>query len=167
MAVRKQVKGTVKAKDPTAIINNETFINLKEVSSNFQDGFEKAKITKIEGVAPVNTPTGLTQRAKVEFEVYMDDGNIKTLVQNFLLINHPNQPFYQILMTVAGKSYGVTPNDIIDKEVGIEIRNDKSEAGIFARVVSVFSIDELEESNNEAFDMQKPNIDSNIEQYDV
>lgn len=167
MAVRKQVKATVTAKNPTAIINNETFITLKQVGSNFQDGFEKAKITKIEGIAPVNTATGLTQRAKVEFEVHMDDENVKTLVQNFLLINHPNQQFYQMLMTTAGRIDGVTPNDIIGKEVGIEIRNDKSEAGIFARVVSVFSIDELEEGNNEAFDMQEPNIDNNIEEYDV
>lgn len=167
MAVRKQVKGTVKAKNPTAIINNETVITLKEVSSNFQDGFEKAKITKIEGVTPVNTATGLTQRVRVEFEVYTDDENIKTLVQNFLLINHPKQQLYQLLMTIAGRTDSVTPNDIIGKEVAIEIRNDKSEAGTFARVISVFSIDELEEDNNEAFDMQKSNIDNNVEEYDV
>lgn len=169
MAIRRQATATgiVRPKNPTPIINNETFITLKQVSSNFQDGFEKAKITKIEGIAPVNTATGLTQRAKVEFEVYMDDGNIKTLVQNFLLINHPKQPFYQLLMTIADKIDGVTPNDIIGKEVAIEIRNDKSEAGTFARVISVFSIDELEEDNNETFDMQKSNIDNNIQEYDV
>jgi len=166
MAVRKQVKATVTAKNPTAIIYNETFITLKKVGSNFQDGFEKAKITKIEGISPVNAPTGLTQRAKVEFEVYMDDGNIKTLVQNFLLINHPKQPFYQLLMTIAGRSDGITPDDIIGKEVAIEIRNDKSEAGIFARVVSIFSVDELEEDNNETFDMQEPNVDNSIEKYE-
>ena len=120
MAIKKIVSGKVKPKSPTQLINNDTILTLRQAYSTFNDGeVRKAKIMGITATSPVKTPTGITQRAKVEFGIYMDDAYMKTMFQNFLLIHYPSQPMYQLLMATAGRIEGVTPNDIIGKEVGI------------------------------------------------
>ena len=74
MAVRKIVSGSVKSRDGIPSNNNGLVISLKKPCSIFEDGeILKAKVISIEGTSPVNTATGLTQRVKVEFEVYMND----------------------------------------------------------------------------------------------
>ncbi|MGG7196045.1 hypothetical protein ACQPUL_21200 [Clostridium butyricum] len=167
MAVRKIVSGSVKSRDGIPSNNNGLVISLKKPCSIFEDGeILKAKVISIEGTSPVNTATGLTQRVKVEFEVYMNDGNIRKLVQNFLLIEHDNQPFYQLLMTTVGRTDGVTPNDLIGQEVGIQIGNSKAESGTFSNVVAIVSLDELEEENNKTFNLEKQNIEDNVQEYE-
>lgn len=159
MAIRKQVSGTgiVKPKNPTPIINEKTPINLKKATSNVGDGAEKAKIISFEGTTPVKTTTGITERAKVGFEIYMDNGTMKTLSNNLLLINHPNQPIYKLFMTVVGRVDNVTPKDVIGKEVGIEIKNTTTETGTYSNVVDIFSVDELEDDCNEVIELQDTN----------
>lgn len=166
MAVRKIVSGSVKSKVVTPLINEQTPISLKKVTntSDLLNGAEKAKIVNFEGTTSVNTATGLTPRAKVGFEIYIGNGTIRPLSQNFLLINHPNQPIYKLFMTTVGRVDNVIPKDIIGKEVGIEIKSVTTEAGTFSNVVDIFSVDELEDDCNEAIQLQ--NIDNNIEEYD-
>lgn len=167
MAVRKIVSGSVKYRDGILSNNNGLVISLKKPCSIFEDGaILKAKVISIEATSPVNTATGLTQRVKVEFEVYMNDGSIRKLVQNFLLIEHDNQPFYQLLMATVGRTDGVTPNELIGQEVGIEIGNSKVESGTFSNVIAIVSVDELEEDNNETFNLQNQNIDNNVEEHE-
>lgn len=167
MAIKKILSGKVKPKSLIELIDNDTILKLRQAYSTFNDGeIRKAKIKGITATSPVKTPTGITQRAKVEFGIYMDDGDIKTMFQNFLLIQYPSQPMYQLLMATAGRIEDVTPNDIIGKEVGIEIRNNKTETGTFPNISSIFSVDELVEENSETFKLQKQNIDDNVQEYE-
>lgn len=164
MAIRKQVQATVRPKSPTPVINEETLITLHQAYVGFQDGFQEAEIMKIQGISPVETAIGLTQRIKVEFGVYMEDGSIKRLPQNFLLINHRNQQSYKLLMTTAGRVENVTPKDIIGKRVGIEIKNVKTETGVFPNVVDIFNVDELEDDSNVTIQLE--DVENSIEEYE-
>lgn len=166
MAIRKQVSATgkVQQKNPTPIINEQTPIVLKGINSNFADGTEKAEIISFNGISPVETKLGLTQRVKVEFGVFMEDESVKRLPQNFLLINHPNQNIHKLLMSAIGRVENVTPKDIIGKKVGIEIKNVKTETGVFPNVVDIFNVDELEDDCNVTIQLE--DVDNNIEEYE-
>ncbi|EHI96911.1 hypothetical protein CDLVIII_0173 [Clostridium sp. DL-VIII] len=158
------VKKVNRVKGPTPIISEQTAIVLKKVVSNLENGVGKAKIISFEGTTPVNTATGTIPRAKVGFEIYMNNGTLKTLLNNFLLINHPNQQIYKLFITAVGRIDNVTPKDVIGKEVGIEIKNVTTDAGTFSNIVDIFSVDELEDGCNDTVELQ--NVDNSIEEYE-
>lgn len=161
MAVKKIISGSVKSQ----AINDGVIGALKKVHSAFKDGANlKAKVVSIEGISPVNTGMGLIPRVKVEFEVHMDDGSVRKLVQRFLLMEHPKQPFYQLMMIIVGKVENVNINDIIGKQIGIEIKNSTTENGTYSNISSVFSVDELEDDFDDTVEVV--DSDGNIESYD-
>lgn len=143
MAVRKSIREEMEIKSPK--VKEGAILELEEVSPRFNDGFEKAKVISIERATPITNSQGkVRQRASVGFRVRGE-----VLNQNFLLINHPDQPIYQLFMSVVGRTANVMANDLINKEVIIEIRNEKTEKGTFAHVKSINSIEEFEERNVE------------------
>ncbi|EKQ55893.1 MULTISPECIES: hypothetical protein [unclassified Clostridium] len=161
MAVKKIVSGSVKSQ----AINDGVIGALKKVNNAFKDGENlKAKVISIEGISPVSTGMGVVPRVKLEFDVFMDDGSLRKLVQRFLLIEHPKQPFYQLMMVTVGKIENVNINNIIGKEVGIEIKNSKTENGTYSNIESIFSVDELENDCND--NVEVVDSDGNIEEYD-
>lgn len=149
MAVRRVVSGTVKSSS----INDGIIGALKKINSEFKDGERlRAKVISIEAISPVNTGMGLVTRVKIEFEIYMDGGSRK-LIQRFLLIEHPKQPFYQLMMVTVGNTENVNIKDIIGKEVGIEIKNSTTENRTYSNIESIFSVDELEEDYDDTVEV--------------
>lgn len=164
MAVRSIVSGRVKPKGEKPLINNRTISALKKALSNFHDGAVlKGEIVKVEETYSVNTSIGLTPRIKIEFKIYMDDGSLRKLVKNFLLIDYPTQPVYQLFMVIFGRIENINLDEMVGKVVGIRIKNSNTENGTYSNIESIFSIDELEDDSDDTVEVV--DSDGNVEHY--
>lgn len=164
MAVRSIVSGRVKPKGEKPLINNRTISALKKALSNFHDGAVlKGEIVKVEETYSVNTSIGLTPRIKIEFKIYMDDGSLRKLVKNFLLIDYPTQPVYQLFMVIFGRTENINLDEMVGKVIGIRIKNSTTENVTYSNIESIFSIDELEDDSDDTVEVV--DSDGNIEHY--
>lgn len=162
MAVRNIISGKVKPKGERPLINNRKISALKKAVSNFEDGAVlKGEIIKVEETSSVNTPTGLIPRIAIEFKIYMDDGSLRKLVKNFLLIDYPTQPAYQLLMVIFGRTEDINIDEMVGKVVGIQIKNSTTETGTYSNIESIFSVDELEDDTDSTVEVV--DSDGNIE----
>ena len=160
--IRKQVSGSVKPKNGIVIKSNKSneTVVIKKVMPIVEEALHNAEVASVEIVEPKMTKLGLTDRIRVGFR--LEDG--KELNSNFLLICHENQPAYQLIMAVLGTIEDVNLDDLIGAKVGIEIKHNVTSNGTFANVVSVFSVDKLEDESNEVIELQ--DTDNNIEEYE-
>lgn len=129
---------------------------LKKVTAILEENWYIAEILSVEETSSVNSASGLTPRVRITFQI---EGHEQTLKNNFLLIEHPNQPFYQLIKVVTGRCENVAPEDIIGRKVGIQIRNTEKGNEIFSNVVSVCNADELE-------DDEEYNESHHVEEYE-
>ena len=107
-----------------------------------EEGEFEAKITNAEIADSVDFGNDKIPRLAVDF--LLKDG--RRLKQNLLLIESTNNPAYQLIMTVFGCLEDAYVDGLIGKEVGIEVIHKDTNAGTFANVKRVFSInDDCEE----------------------
>ena len=107
-----------------------------------EEGEFEAKITNAEIADSVDFGNDKIPRLAVDFQ--LKDG--RRLKQNLLLIESTNNPAYQLIMTVFGCLEDAYVDGLIGKEVGIEVVHKNTDAGTFANVKRVFSInDDCEE----------------------
>lgn len=162
MALRKIVSGSAKYRGETPLINNRTISALKKALINFEDGAAlKGEIVAVEETYPVKTSLGETPRIRVEIKVYMVDGSFRILVNNFLLIDYPTQPAYQLLMVIFGRTENINLDDMVGKVIGIKIKNSITENATYSNIESIFSVDELEDDCNDTVEVV--DSDGNIE----
>jgi hypothetical protein len=162
MSIRKQVSGSVKPKNGVVVKSsksNKTVV-IRKVMPIVEEALYNAEVVSVEIVEPKMTKLGLTDRIRVGFR--LDDG--KELYSNFLLMWHENQPAYQLIMSVLGTLDDIDLDDLIGAEIRIEVKHNATKDGVFANVVSVYSVDELEDECDEDIEIQ--DTDNNIEEYD-
>ena len=119
--------------------SNKTVV-IKKVMPIVEEALHNAKVVGVEIVEPKMTKLGLTDRIRVGFR--LEDG--REIYSNFLLIWNENQPAYQLIMNVLGTFDDIDLDDLIGAEIRIEVKHNVTNDGVFANVVSVYSIDELE-----------------------
>ena len=88
--------------------------------------------------------------AEIADSVDFGNDKIPRLKQNLLLIESTNNPAYQLIMTVFGCLEDAYVDGLIGKEVGIEVVHKNTDAGTFANVKRVFSINDDCEEDAEA-----------------
>ena len=111
-----------------------------------EEGEFEAKITNAEIAKSVDFGNDKIPRLAVDF--LLKDG--RRLKQNLLLIESTNNPAYQLIMTVFGCLEDAYVDGLIGKEVGIEVVHKNTDAGTFANVKRVFSINDDCEEDAEA-----------------
>lgn len=111
-----------------------------------EEGEFEAKITNAEIADSVDFGNDKIPRLAVDF--LLKDG--RRLKQNLLLIESTNNPAYQLIMTVFGCLEDAYVDGLIGKEVGIEVVHKNTDAGTFANVKRVFSINDDCEEDAEA-----------------
>ncbi len=111
-----------------------------------EEGEFEAKITNAEIADSVDFGNDKIPRLAVDF--LLKDG--RRLKQNLLLIESTNNPAYQLIMTVFGCLEDAYVDGLIGKEVGIEVIHKDTNAGTFANVKRVFSINDDCEEDAEA-----------------
>ena len=111
-----------------------------------EEGEFEAKITNAEIADSVDFGNDKIPRLAVDFQ--LKDG--RRLKQNLLLIESTNNPAYQLIMTVFGCLEDAYVDGLIGKEVGIEVVHKNTDAGTFANVKRVFSINDDCEEDAEA-----------------
>ena len=117
-------------------------IPFKPLKPMIEEGEFEAKITNAEIADSVDFGNDKIPRLAVDF--LLKDG--RRLKQNLLLIQNTNNPAYQLIITVFGCLEDAYVDGLIGKEVGIEVIHKDTNAGTFANVKRVFSInDDCEE----------------------
>ena len=111
-----------------------------------EEGEFEAKITNAEIAESVDFGNDKIPRLAIDFQ--LKDG--RRLKQNLLLIESTNNPAYQLIMTVFGCLEDAYVDGLIGKEVGIEVVHKNTDAGTFANVKRVFSINDDCEEDAEA-----------------
>ncbi|MDU2896956.1 MAG: hypothetical protein E7B53_19570 [Clostridium sp.] len=111
-----------------------------------EEGEFEAKITNAEIADSVDFGNDKIPRLAIDFQ--LKDG--RRLKQNLLLIESTNNPAYQLIMTVFGCLEDAYVDGLIGKEVGIEVVHKNTDAGTFANVKRVFSINDDCEEDAEA-----------------
>ena len=144
MAVRK-VTNAIKPKVIPQIVDENQAIQLEEIQPKLGNGTERAIILGFEATTPVTSKGRLVKRAKVTFAV----GEYQ-LNQNFLLINYPGQLIYQLFMAVVGRTNNVTIDELLNKEVGLELKNVTTDKGIYTNVTRIFNVSELQEQEEDS-----------------
>lgn len=133
MAVKKTISG----------ITPRRKFSFKKAYDLPNEGKYVAKIINAEITSEVMTGLGTTSRMAIELE--LQDGRL--IHQNFLLIEHPKQPAYQLVMLIFNSTDYIRFDEMVGKEIGIEItHNTNSNGYTFANVTRVFDIAELEET---------------------
>lgn len=144
MAVRK-VSNAIKPKIFPHIVDKNGEIQLEEIKSKFGNGTERAIILGFEATTPATSKGRFVKRAKVTFAI----GEYQ-LNQNFLLINYPGQLIYQLFMAVVGRTNNVTIDELLNKEVGLELKNVTTDKGIYTNVTRIFNVSELQEQEEDS-----------------
>ena len=111
-----------------------------------EEGQFEAKVTNAEITTSVDFGNDKIPRLAVDFQ--LKDG--RRLKQNLLLIESTNNPAYQLIMIVFGCLEDAYVDGLIGKEVGIEVTHKNTDAGTFANVKRVFSINDDCEEDAEA-----------------
>lgn len=138
MAVKK-VSNVLKTPPIPNIVDENGAIQLEQIKPKFRNGTKKAIILGFEATTPVYSNGRLLKRAKVIFGIGEDKLN-----QNLLLVNYPGQLIYQLFMVAVGRIDNVTKNDLLNKEVGIELKNVVTDKGRYTNVTRIFDVSELE-----------------------
>ncbi|MFR1380142.1 MAG: hypothetical protein ACLSTJ_14420 [Clostridium neonatale] len=121
-------------------------IPFKPLKPMIEEGEFEAKVTNAEIAESVNCGDDKIPRLAVDF--LLKDG--RRLKQNLLLIQSTNNPAYQLIITVFGCLEDAYVDGLIGKEVGIEVTHKNTDAGTFANVKRVFSINDDCEEDAEA-----------------
>lgn len=127
------------------IVDENEVIQLEEIKPKFGNGIARAIIKGFESTTPVSSNGRWIQRAKVTFAI----GEYQ-LNQNFLLINYPGQLIYQLFMAVVGRTNNVTIDELLNKEVGLELKNVTTDKGIYTNVTRIFNVSELQEQEEDS-----------------
>ncbi|NMF07323.1 MULTISPECIES: hypothetical protein [Clostridium] len=144
--IRKQVSGSVKPRNGIVVKSsksNKTVV-IKKIMPIVEEGLYNAKVIDVEIVEPKMTKQGLTGRTRVGFR--LEDG--REIYSNLLLMWNKNYPAYQLITNVLGTFEDVDLDDLIGAEVRIEVKHNVTNDGVFANVVSVYSIDGLEKDED-------------------
>ena len=143
MAVKK-VSHIIRPQVMPRIVDENEVIKLEEIKPRFSDGTVRAIIQGFESTIPVYSNGRWINRVKVTFGIGEDKLN-----QNLLLINYPAQLIYQLFMSVVGRSNNVTIDDLLNKEVGLELKNVTTDKGRYTNVIRIFNVFELQEEVTE------------------
>ena len=144
MAVKK-VSHIIRPQVTSRIVDENQVIQLEEIQPKFGNGTERAIILGFEATTPATSKGRFVKRAKVTFAI----GEYQ-LNQNFLLINYPGQLIYQLFMAVVGRTNNVTIDELLNKEVGLEIKNVTTDKGIYTNVTRIFNVSELQEQEEDS-----------------
>lgn len=143
MAVKK-VSHIIRPQIISRIVDENKVIQLEEIQPKFGNGTERAIILGFEATTPAISKGRIVKRAKVTFAI----GEYQ-LNQNFLLINYPGQLIYQLFMAVVGRTNNVTIDELLNKEVGLELKNVTTDKGIYTNVTRIFNVSELQAEEDE------------------
>ncbi|CAI3565170.1 MAG: hypothetical protein KIC47_09765 [Clostridium sp.] len=144
MAVKK-VSHIIRPQVTSRIVDENQVIQLEEIQPKFGNGTERAIILGFEATTPATSKGRFVKRAKVTFAI----GEYQ-LNQNFLLINYPGQLIYQLFMAVVGRTNNVTIDELLNKEVGLELKNVTTDKGIYTNVTRIFNVSELQEQEEDS-----------------
>ena len=144
MAVKK-VSHIIRPQVTSRIVDENQVIQLEEIQPKFGNGTERAIILGFEATPPATSKGRFVKRAKVTFAI----GEYQ-LNQNFLLINYPGQLIYQLFMAVVGRTNNVTIDELLNKEVGLELKNVTTDKGIYTNVTRIFNVSELQEQEEDS-----------------
>lgn len=143
MAVKK-VSHIIRSQVTSRIVDENEVIQLEEIKPKFGNGAVRGIIQGFESTTPVYSNGRWINRAKVTFSIGED-----VLNQNFLLINYPGQLIYQLFMAVVGRTNNVTIDELLNKEVGLELKNVTTDKGIYTNVTRIFNVSELQAEEDE------------------
>lgn len=143
MAVKK-VSHMIRPQVISRIVDENQVIQLEEIQPKFGNGTERAIILGFEATTPAISKGRLVKRAKVTFAI----GEYQ-LNQNFLLINYPGQLIYQLFMAVVGRTNNVTIDELLNKEVGLELKNVTTDKGMYTNVIRISNVSELQAEEEE------------------
>lgn len=143
MAVKK-VSHMIRPQVTYRIVDENEVIQLEEIKPKFGNGAVRGIIQGFESTTPVYSNGRWINRAKVTFSIGED-----VLNQNFLLINYPGQLIYQLFMAVVGRTNNVTIDELLNKEVGLELKNVTTDKGIYTNVRQIFNVSELQAEEEE------------------
>lgn len=144
MAVKK-VSHMIRPQVTYRIVDENEVIQLEEIKPKFGNGAVRGIIQGFESTTPVYSNGRWINRAKVTFSIGED-----VLNQNFLLINYPGQLIYQLFMAVVGRTNNVTIDELLNKEVGLELKNVTTDKGIYTNVTRIFNVSELQEQEEDS-----------------
>ena len=144
MAVKK-VSHIIRPQVTSRRVDENQVIQLEEIQPKFGNGTERAIILGFEATTPATSKGRFVKRAKVTFAI----GEYQ-LNQNFLLINYPGQLIYQLFMAVVGRTNNVTIDELLNKEVGLELKNVTTDKGIYTNVTRIFNVSELQEQEEDS-----------------
>ena len=143
MAVQK-VSHIIRPQVMHRIVDENEVIRLEEIKPRLSNGTVRAIIQGFESTIPVYSNGRWINRVKVTFGIGEDKLN-----QNFLLINYPGQLIYQLFMAVVGRTNNVTIDELLNKEVGLELKNVTTDKGIYTNVTRIFNVSELQAEEEE------------------
>ncbi len=147
--VKKQVRGTVRAKDSILVKNGSENLILKRILPIVEEGTYRASIIEVKSILAVKTRLGETPRIGCTFKLE----NGLELKQNFLMIFGDNHPAYQMIMTVFGSIEDADIQALSGQTVVVEVEHKKVGANTYANITRIFSREELEELSDEEDEM--------------